>query len=81
MLKINIYGPADLLDMMALGELIKHIPVGASEVIVQAAPRRAIDLRACQRPGWLEYSASVDNKTFIHLAQEGEGKPYGIKVC
>jgi hypothetical protein len=76
MLKIQVFGPC--LDMMALGELIKHIPVGSKEVMVQAPPRRAIDLRACQRPGWLEYSASVDNQTFIHLIQEGEGKPISI---
>jgi hypothetical protein len=79
MLKIGIYGPC--LDMVALGELIKHIPVGSKEVVIQAPARRAIDLRACMRPGWLEYSASVDNKVFIHLAQEGEGKALSIKVC
>lgn len=79
MMKISIYGPC--LDMQALGEALKHVPVGSNEVIVQAPARRAPDLRPCQRPGWLELSLSVDNKIFIHLIQEGEGKPYGIKVC
>ena len=79
MMKISVYGPCP--DMMALGEAIKHIPLNSKEAVVQAPLRRAMDLRACQRPGWLELSISVDNKVFIHLSQEGEGKPYGVKVC
>ena len=77
-MKISIYGPMP--DGSAIAELLKHIPADAKETIIQAPPRRAIDLRPCQRPGVLEYAASVDNKLFIHLSQATTDSPYKVVI-
>lgn len=77
-MKISIYGPRP--DGLAIAEIIKHIPAKAQETIIQAPPRRAVDLRPCQRPNHLEYTASVDNKVFIHLSQTSETANYEVKV-
>ena len=77
-MKISIYGPMP--DGNAVRELLKYIPADAKEVIMQAPPRRAADLRPCQRPNHLEYVASVDNKVFIHLSQASETATYEVKV-
>jgi hypothetical protein len=63
-MKIEIFTPG--LEHEHLVELLRQIPEGAKHVIVQAPLRRAVDLRACQRPNALEYVASVDNSVFIH---------------
>lgn len=78
MLKISVYGP--LPDMLALAELVKHVPPEAKEVVVQAPLRRAVDLRPCQRPGVLEMSASIDNCKFLHLSQLTTTAPYEVKT-
>ena len=77
-MKIHIYGPMP--DGLAITEILKRLPADANEVIIQAPPRRAIDLKACQRPGCLEYSASVDSKLFIHLSQVSPTAPYEVKT-
>lgn len=77
-MKIAIYGPMP--DGKAIVEILKRIPADAKETIIQAPPRRAIDLRPCQRPGYLEYTASVDDKVFIHLSQSSETSNYEVKV-
>jgi hypothetical protein len=77
-MKISIYGPHP--DGAAIAELLKHIPEDAAETIIQAPPRRAIDLRPCMRPGHLEYCASIDNKRFVHLSQVSETAPYTVKI-
>lgn len=79
-MKISIYSPLGLPDLAALAELLSHVPSDTKEVIVQAPPRRAIDLRSCQRPGHLEYAASCDNKVFVHLSQVTASGPYSVKV-
>lgn len=77
-MKITIYGPAP--DMVAIAEMLKHLPEGAKEILIQAPLRRAVDLKTCQRPGYLEYSASVDNKLFINLSQSSKTADYEVKV-
>jgi hypothetical protein len=77
-MKISIYGPRP--DGLAVAEILRHIPEGAKEAIIQAPLRRAIDLRPCQRPGVLEISASVDNKVFIHLSQDRPDSTYKVVV-
>jgi len=77
-MKLHIYGPA--IDVRAIAEMMKHVPEDADTVIIQAPPRRAVDLRPCQRPGYLEYAASVDNKLFVHLSQSSPTAEYEVKV-
>ena len=77
-MKLSIYGPAP--DMKAITAMLTKIPESAKEVLIQAPLRRAVDLKPCQRPGHLEYTASVDNKVFIHLSQPTETADYEIKV-
>lgn len=75
-MKIELYGPEFNTD--ALKVLFSYITEGTKHVIVQCPPRRAPDLRPCQRPGALEYAASCDNTYFIHLS-ELNGQ-YTVKV-
>ncbi len=75
----TVYGPWPF-DPAALAELLRHVPEGHKHVVVQAPQRRATDLRPCQRPNHLEYSASVDNKIFIHLSQSSPTAPYEVKL-
>jgi len=77
-MKISIYGPLPI-DGAAIAELLKHIPEDAKDVLIQAPPRNAIDRRPCQHPGWLFYSASIDNNTFLHLSQQGPTARYEVK--
>jgi hypothetical protein len=62
-MKIEIYGPE--VEPEHLAALLAQVPKDAQHVLIQAPLRRALDLKACQRPNTLEYVASVDNKTFI----------------
>lgn len=77
--RVFIYGPLPI-SGEAVEEILKHIPLDAEYAIIQAPPRRALDLRPCQRPGVLEMSASVDNSRFIHLSQLTTTAPYVVKV-
>lgn len=79
-MKITIYAGNTRPEPAAIAELIKHIPEESKVVIVQATPRRAIDLRACQRPGHLEYVANCDDKVFLFLSQPGLCGPITVKV-
>ena len=82
-MKITIYAPVaegEALETLALGALLAAIPKGSEEVLIQAPPRRPVDLKACLRPGWLELAASVDNKTFIHVSQQTANSPPIVKV-
>lgn len=78
-MKISIYGPQPH-DTAALSALIKAIPEGIDTVVIQAPPRREKHLLNCQRPGWLEYVASCDDKVFIHLHQQTPTSEYILKV-
>jgi hypothetical protein len=66
-MKVELYGPT--IDTGVLAEVFKCIPEGTKHVVVQCPPRRAPDLRPCQRPGVIEYTASCDNATFIHVSE------------
>ncbi len=63
-MKLEIFGPLPY-EHDHLVALIKLVPEDAKHVIIQAPYRRAVDLKACQRPNTLEYVASVDNAKFI----------------
>lgn len=77
-MKVSIYGPMP--DGPAIAELLKHLPADSKEAIIQAPPRRAIDLRPCQRPNHLEYVMSVDNKVFVSLSQPSPTAEYKVTV-
>ena len=76
-MKLKVYG-IDV-DMSMLMKLLECVPEGTEECLVQAPMRRAMDLKACQRPGVLEYVASCDNKIFVHLSQP-LNQPPTIKI-
>lgn len=76
-LKIEIYGPLPL-EADAMAKLLAEIPEDAKHVIIQAPPRNSMDRRACQHPGWLFYTASVDNQRFIHLSQSSLTAPFKV---
>jgi hypothetical protein len=78
-LKIVIYGPQPH-DTAALSALIAAIPLGTEVATIQAPPRREPYLKACQRPGWLEYEANCDGKTWVHLHQQTTTSEYILKV-
>ena len=63
-MKLEIYGPLPY-EYEHLTELLKLVPADTKHVLIQAPYRRPIDLKACQRPDTLEYSASIDNAKFI----------------
>lgn len=77
-MKLTIYGPQPH-DTKALSVLIAAIPDGVQNVVIQAPLRREPYLKACQRPGWLEYIMSCDDKVFIHLHQQTVTSEYIIK--
>ena len=79
-MKITIYAGKTKPEPAAIAELVKYIPEEAKVVTIQAAPRRAIDLRACQRPGHLEYVANCDDKVFLFLSQPSPCGPITVKV-
>lgn len=69
---VKIYGPEPR-DEALLAELMKLIPEGAEQVYIRCPVRNPINLRTCQRPGVLEYNASVDNKVFIYATNDAKG--------
>lgn len=77
-MKISIYGPE--LNMVALGEMIKIIPPDALDVLIKCPLRKSVRERACQFPNRLTYDASVDNKFFIHLIQDGPTGKFEITL-
>ena len=82
-MKISIYAPTPEgteLNPDAIAEILRYVPTGTEAVVLQAPPRRSVSLRACQRPGHLEYEASCDNKLFIFLSQPRPNGPYTVKV-
>ncbi len=77
-MKISIYGP--LPDPSAVAEILRHLPADAKDVVVQAPPRNSMDRRPCQQPGWLVYTASVDNSKFITVVQRTDTGPFEVQV-
>ena len=78
MMTIKVFGPEP--DMRALAECIKFIPPDSKEAIIKAPLRNAVDVRPCQRPNWLVYDVSVDNKFFINLVQRSPDTTYEINL-
>jgi hypothetical protein len=78
-MKLSIYGPQPH-DTAALAALIAAIPEGTEFALIQAPPRREPYLKACQRPGWLEYVAECDGKVWVHLHQQTSTSEYILKV-
>lgn len=76
-MKITLYGAKPEPD--ALGILLSYIPEDAKEVIVKVNARKPLGIRPCQFPGGLFYDASVDNKLFLYLIQEGPDQPITVK--
>lgn len=76
-MKTTIFGPPNP-DWAAIAALLADVPEDVKEITVSAPARRAPDLRQCQHPNALFYDATVDNKVFFHLVQEGPDKPYVI---
>jgi len=78
--KISVYGPSSDLDMVALGELIKHIPPESVEVLIKCPVRKSVRERVCQLPNHLFYDASCDNTTFVHLVQSSPTAEFVVTV-
>lgn len=78
-MKLTIFGPQPH-DTKALATLIAAMPDGTQTAIITAPLRREPYLKACQRPGWLEYVMSCDDKVFIHLHQQTTTSEYILKV-
>lgn len=79
-MKLAVYGPSSDLDMVALGELVKHIPPESVEVLIKCPVRKSVRERACQHPNHLFYDASCDNKTFVHLVQSSPTAEFVVTV-
>ena len=67
-MKISIYGACPEPAMIA--ELVKHIPEGTKEVVVQSHARKPLGIKECQHPGVLFMDASLDDKAFLHMRQD-----------
>ena len=69
---VKIYGPEPR-DEVLLAELMKHVPEDAEQVYIRCPVRNPMNIRVCQRPGVLEYVASVDNRVFIYVTSDIKG--------
>ena len=79
-MKITIYGPPP--EVPYLAQLIAALPQDATDVVIQAQPRRVPGSKICMRPGWLEYTATVqtpERKFWLVLVQERVDGPVVIK--
>lgn len=79
-MKITIYCGNTKPESPAIAALLEAVPETTATITIQAPIRRPIDLRACQRPGHLEYVANCDDKVFLHLTQVSPTSPFNIKV-
>jgi hypothetical protein len=77
-MKVAIYGKEP--DMLAIAEMMKHVPNDTQEVLFKCPQRIGIDVKPCQHPGWLIYDANLDNTKFINLVQKSATAPYEVTL-